>query len=179
MGYKRGQIGRTTCEVMGHTLDGEERILPAGSLVEVCDKYEVEDPDAPDGKVVRYCVVQLSETFGRGPSDLFYDGAWDGFLTDVQEMPNVRWDYKDSRAALRQGWDIFVCAPNDDGERFELRAWTQAWAEDDRFEDDGQAWLFVWQGRSFDPLAQKALAFLKAHAPKEYERIKRHAEEHV
>lgn len=175
MGYKRGQIGRTTCEVLGCTADGEERILPAESLVEVCGKYEVKDPDGPDGKVVRYYVAQLSETFGRGPFDLLYDGAWDGFLTDVQEMPNVRWDYSDSRAALRQGWDIFVRAPNDDGERFEL----QAWMEDGRFKDDGQAWLFVWQGRSFDPLARKALAFLKVHAPKEYDRIKRYAEAHA
>ena len=89
MGYKLGQIGRTTCEVMGHTIDGEEWTLPAGSLVEVCGKYEVEDPDAPDGKAVRYCVVQLSETFERNPSGLSYDGAWDGFLTDVQDKQHA------------------------------------------------------------------------------------------
>lgn len=73
MGYKRGQIGRTTCEVLGHTIDGEARTLPAGSLVEVYDRYEVE------GEEVRYCVVQRSEA-----GDLWYDGAWDGFLTDVR-----------------------------------------------------------------------------------------------
>lgn len=86
MSYKIGQFGRTVCEVLGVNGLGDERILPEGSLVEVCDILKFDDSNEPSGKLVRYCVVQRSESCEHlGDSAISYDGAWDGFLTDLHD----------------------------------------------------------------------------------------------
>lgn len=86
MGYKIGQLGRTTCAVLGVDGFGNDCVLPEGALVEVCDVFELDDSSESSEKPIRYSVVQCAEDGSSlGDRAITYDGAWDGFLVEVDE----------------------------------------------------------------------------------------------
>jgi hypothetical protein len=88
------------------------------------------------------------------------------------------WTAEDQAAAEREGWDIFECDGSGGGP-WQIQSFDDV---DDElapviianvgrlWEDDDQAWMFVWAVRS--ELHAKALAFIHAMNPQEWDAVK-------
>lgn len=94
------------------------------------------------------------------------------------EADEPTWPASESVLACREGWDVFQC---DDVNHspYELQALCEPWIDENGVEwptpfseDDPAAWIHIWtQATSGSHLHQKALAFLKHHAPDEWQGI--------
>ena len=99
---------------------------------------------------------------------------------------STEWTGEDSCCAIELGWDIFDADrhPDDktvneqivEGRPYGYRPFElQAVHEADILPDDNAAHVFVVESANAgDPLALKALAFLKERSPVEYEAVLRH-----
>lgn len=94
-------------------------------------------------------------------------------------MKEAVWTDADDEAARKDGWlvsDAEISASNASGKRrFQLQKHDED--EQNRFEDDDEAWLHVWNRgcQAQSSLEGRALRFLLEKSPEEYEAIAIHA----
>jgi hypothetical protein len=91
------------------------------------------------------------------------------------------WSAEDSTAAIAEGWEIFQVAGREEeteqeivnGRPYGERPWElQADDEAGIFADDAEAWKHVTtKAAEGSALHQRALAFLQAHSPNEYQAV--------
>lgn len=165
--YPIGFVGRSVCEVTATDGTGLKRVrVPAGRLWRV---VSVSHLDVMEPENTRYNIVLLKRSGGEARGGVGYSGAWDGLL--IAEPGVAPWRREDDLAAEGQGWGVSErdCADRA-GETFEL----QTANGDGRFATTPEAQAFVWRRavECDDPVARRALAFLYAHAPAEYERVR-------
>jgi len=151
------------CDNYGDTVDMEE-----GCLVFVYGGEYVERPGDRDDHF-RYTIGLLKPSGREDPRKVSYDGAAACMLEP--EPGVIDWCRADQLAAQGQSWDIFYC-DGSEGPLWQL----QKHDDDGRFDQDSDAWEFVWRRATEDgcPLARRALSFLYYRSPKEYREIRKH-----
>jgi hypothetical protein len=181
--YVIGYVGRMNCDIIGCDDDFREVEIPKGSLVRVMSSSSLGPIDSDDDGV-RYTIVKLKKSGRKDRRNVSCEGAWYGLLDPDPGVP--QWTAADCAASQRQGWVISWTDGAEGHDLFELCKLegsesdvcpTTAKVIHDRFKGgDNDAWLFVWHGavRHQDPLAEKALAFIRFHAPDEYRKILKH-----
>lgn len=98
----------------------------------------------------------------------------------MQTNTEATWSDADAAAANAEGWDIFDSYGSDSGpwqiQRFDDPT-AIGWPADlpYPFEEDTDVWEHVWHlaHQGGHPVHERALAYLKAHNPMEYEAIER------
>lgn len=163
--YRNGDVCRLLVGVQGCDLHGLPVYMPEGAMVSVALLDRVRDDNGLEAQ--RYIVRLLDEHGAETAEHITTEGV---YTSNLQPEPGIiRWRSEDSAAASRQGWDIFYVGGS--SRQFELERVDEA----ARFATDAIAWRFVWDGavEHEDPLAQRALAFLRQRSPHEYVAIAR------